>query len=149
MVIKVTERKEKMAFRYDDDYLVMDGEGILLKKTRNIPKTTLVEGIVVNKIKLGEKIGTEDRDKTNKAIELISAMDKGDLYFVKLDMNDTKKVKAYIYDNMIVRADYNTLMENLKNGHLHLVVENLINDGIKRGTITFDEDGSASFMPII
>ena len=149
LLIVVTERSEKMAFKYDNDYLVMDGEGILLRKTRTAPQTTLIEGLIVNKIKLGEKIGTEDRDKTNKAIDLISAMTAGDLYFVKLDMNNTKRVKAYIYDNLMVRADYNTLMTNIKNGHLHKVVENLLKDGIKRGTITFEEDGSASFMPII
>ena len=149
LLIVVKERSERMAFKYDNDYLVMDGEGVLLRKTRNEPQTTLVEGLIVNKIKLGEKIGTEDRDKANKVIDLISAMTSGDLFFVRLDMNNTKRVKAYIYDNLIVRADYNTLMTNIKNGHLHQVVEKLLKDGIKRGTITFEEDGSASFMPII
>ena len=149
LVITVVERKEKMAFKYDDDYLVMDGEGILLKKSRNAPQTTLVEGLVVNKIKLGEKIGTEDRGKTNQAIALIKQMSAGDLYFVKIDVSDMKKVKAYIYDNMVVKADYNTLMANIKNGHIHQVLEKLFKDGIKRGTITFEDDGSVSFMPII
>ena len=79
MVIKVTERKEKLAFRYDDDYLIMDGEGILLKKTRNTPKTTLIEGIVVNKIKLGEKVGAENGDRLDKALALIKATTLGTL----------------------------------------------------------------------
>lgn len=149
ILIVVQERSERMAFKYDNDYLVMDGEGILLRKTRNAPQTTLVEGLIVNKIKLGEKIGTEDREKTNQAIDLISQMISSDLYFVKLDVSNLKRVKAYIYDNLLVRADYNTLMTNMKNGHLHQVVEKLLKDGIKRGTITFEEDGSASFMPII
>ena len=149
ILIVVEERQERMAFKYDGDYLVMDGEGILLKKTRNIPQTTLVEGLIVNKIKLGEKIGTEDRDKTDKAIALIKSTTAADLYFVKLDVSNMKRVKAYIYDNLLVRADYDTLMTNIKNGHLHQVLEKLFRDGIKRGTITFEEDGSASFMPII
>ena len=149
IVIVVKERKERMAFMYDGDYLVMDGGGILLRKTRNRPQTTLVEGLIVNKIKLGEKIGTEDKDKTNKAINLIKSTSAADLYFVKLDVSDIKRVKAYIYDNLLVRADYDTLMTNINNGHLHQVVESLFKDGIKRGTITFEEDGSASFMPII
>lgn len=149
MVIKVTERKEKMAFRYDDDYLVMDGEGILLKKTRNIPKTTLVEGIVVNKIKLGEKVGAENGDCLDKALELIRATSDADLYFVKIDMEKESKIKAYIYETLTVKTDYDTLMTNLENGRLHLVVEKLFSEGIERGTITFEEDGSASFMPAI
>ena len=149
MVIKVTERKEKLAFRYDDDYLIMDGDGILLKKTRNIPKTTLIEGIVVNKIKLGEKVGTENGDRLDKALELIKATSAADLYFVKIDMEKESKIKAYIYDTLTVKTDYDTLMANLENGRLHRVVEKLFSDGIERGTITFDEDGSASFMPAI
>ena len=149
ILIVVKERSERMAFKYDDDYLVMDEEGVLLKKARSKPKTTLVEGLIVNKIKLGEKIGTEDKEKTNKVIDLIKSMTDADLYFVKIDISNTKKVKAYIYDNLVVKADYNTLMKGIKNGHLHLVVESLFKEGIKRGTITFEEDGSASFMPVI
>ena len=149
MVIKVTERKEKLAFRYDDDFLIMDGEGILLKKTRNTPKTTLIEGIVVNKIKLGEKVGAEDNERLDKALELIRATSAADLYFVKIDMENESKIKAYIYDTLAVKTDYDTLMANLENGRLHLVVEKLFDEGIERGTITFEEDGSASFMPAI
>lgn len=149
LVISVRERSERLAFRYDDDYLIMDEEGILLKKTRNAPKTTLVEGIVVSKIKLGEKIGTEDGRRMDKVLDLIKTMIKSDLYFVKADMTDEKKVKAYIYDNLVVKTDYDTLMENMENGRLHRVVEKLFADGIERGTITFEEDGSASFMPMI
>ena len=40
LVIKVTERQERLAFKYDDDYLVMDDDGILLRKTRNQFKHT-------------------------------------------------------------------------------------------------------------
>lgn len=148
LVIKVTERQERLAFKYDDDYLIMDEDGILLKKTRNVPKTTLVKGLVVSKIKLGEKIGTEDSKRMDKVIQIIKTMIKSDLFFVSIDISDEKEIKAYIYDTLVVKANYDSLIENMKNGKLHLVLEQLFNDGIKRGTITFLEDGSASFMPI-
>ena len=148
LVIQVTERKERMAFSYDDDYLIMDENGILLKKTRNTPKATLIQGPVVSKIKLGEKIGTEDQKMMDKAIDLVKTMIKSDLYFVKVDVSDKKKVNAYIYDTLIVKADYDTLMANMENGRLHMVVSKLFDDGIERGTITFEEDGTASFMPM-
>ena len=148
LVIKVREREEKFAFRYDDDYLIMDEDGILLKKTRNKPRQTLVEGNVVNRIKLGEPLGTEDEKKFRETVALIKAMTKADMYFVRVDMSTRRKVRAYIYDTLLVRTDYDSLMTSLKNGRLHQVVEKLFDDGIKRGTITFNEDGSASFMPI-
>ena len=149
LVIKVRERQEKFAFRYDDDYLIMDEDGILLKKTRNKPKQTMVEGNVVNRIKLGEPLGTEDEKMFRETVDLIKATSKADLYFVRIDMSSRSKVRAYIYDTLLVRTDYDSLMTNLKNGRLHQIVEKLFDDGIRRGTITFNEDGSASFMPII
>ena len=126
----------------------MDEDGILLKKTRNKPMQTLVEGNVVNHIKLGEPIGTEDEERFKETVALIKAMSKADLYFVKVDMSTRRKVRAYIYDTLLVRSDYDSLMTNLKNGRLHQVVEKLFEEDIRRGTITFNEDGSASFMPI-
>lgn len=149
LVIMVTEREEKLAVKYDDDYLMMDGEGILLKKTRNDPMVTVVEGLVVSKIKLGEKIGTKDNRRFNKALDLINKMSDADLYFVKIDISDEKQVKANVYDTLTVKADLETLTANIENGRLHRVLDKLFEDGIKRGTITFDTDGSASFMPII
>ena len=147
LVIKVTERQERLAFKYDDDYLVMDEEGILLRKTRNKPKTTIIQGVVVSKIKLGEKIEAEDSKRMDRALELISTMIKSDLYFVKADISNVKNIEAYIYNTLVVKADYDTLLANMENGKLHLVVEKLFGDGIERGTITFLEDGSASFVP--
>lgn len=148
LVIKVTERQERLAFKYDDDYLVMDEEGILLRKTRNTPKTTIIQGVVVSRIKLGEQIGTENSKDMERALELIKTMISSDLYFVKADISNVKTIKAYIYNTLVVKADYDTLIENMENGKLHLVMEKLFADGIERGTITFLEDGSASFMPI-
>ena len=148
LVITVTERAEKLAVKYDDDYLVMDETGILLRKTNTTPMITMLEGVVVSKIKLGEKIGTTDGKKMDRALKLIKSTSKADLYFVRIDMNVEEKVNAYVYDNLVVKTDYDTLLENIENGRLHRVLEKLFSDGIQRGTISFEEDGSASFMPI-
>lgn len=148
MVIKVSERAERISFKYDDDYLVMDEGGLLLRKSRTEPKVTVIEGIVVNKIKLGEKIGATDNNKLKQAIEINKQADKSDLYFVRVDVSDDKIVKAYIYDTLIVKNDYDTLMKNMENGRLHKVIEDLFKRGIKRGTVTFDGELS-SFQPII
>ena len=148
LVITVTERAEKLAVKYDDDYLVMDETGILLRKTNTTPMITMLEGVVVSKIKLGEKIGTTDGKKMDRALKLVKSTSKADLYFVRIDMNVEEKVNAYVYDNLVVKTDYDTLLENIENGRLHRVLEKLFSDGIQRGTISFEEDGSASFMPI-
>ena len=150
MVIKVTERKEKLAFRYDDDFLIMDDEGILLKKTITEPKITMVKGMIVSKIKLGETVGTEDQKLFSNTLKLIRAMNAADMYFVSVDMStyDTDfQVRAYIYDNLVVRGEYQSVISFLENGRLHKIVEKLFEDDVKRGTIILGNDGTASFEP--
>ena len=147
LVINVKERTPVMTIRYDDDYLVLDGEGILLQKSRTKPKLTIIEGNIIKKIKLSQQLGTTDETQMRKTIDLVQAMSDNDLYFVKIDMTDKYSIKAYVYDTLIVKNDYETLVENIKNGKLHLVLDKLFSESIKRGTITFNEDGTSTFMP--
>lgn len=150
LVITVEERAEAICFNYDDDYLIMDDEGILLKKTRTEPKITNVKGFVVTRIRLGDTVGTENQQMFSRLLRLIRATKAADLYFVSIDMTqfeENMSVKAYIYDKLVVKTDYETLLINLKNGRLHKIVEKLFEDDIKRGTITITENGEASFEP--
>ena len=150
LVIVVEEREEAISFNYDDDYLIMDDEGILLKKTRTEPKVTRVSGLVVTRLRLGDTVGTENQQMFSRLLRLVRAMKAADMYFVSIDMTgyeEDMSVKAYIYDKLVVKTDYESLVTNLKNGRLHKIVEKLFEDDIRRGTITFGEDGSASFEP--
>ena len=150
LIITVSEREQACGFRYDDDYLIMDDEGILLKKTRTEPKITMIDGFVVSKIKLGEIIGTQNQKMFSNTLQLIRSMKAADMYFVSLDMTgyeDDGSVRAYIYDSLVVRSSYKNLVESLDNGRLHKVVEKLFDDEIKRGTITIGDDGDISFEP--
>ena len=150
LVITVHEREQACAFKYDDDYLIMDDEGILLKKTRTEPMITMLKGFVVNKMKLGEPIGTDDPRMFTNTLKLIRDTKAADLYFVRIDMTsymEDSQVRAYIYDNLVGRSNYDSLLDNLGNGRLHKVVEKLFEDGVKRGAIIVGEDGSISFEP--
>ena len=150
LVITVNERAEACVFRYDDDYLVMDDQGILLKKSRTEPKITMIKGLVVTKLKLGEKIGTQDPKLFSNVLKIIRSMKAADMYFVTVDMTNYEndyQVRAYIYDNLVVRSDLNSLIENLDNGRLHKITDKLFEDGVSRGTIILGDDGSASFEP--
>ena len=147
LVIKVSERTAVMALKYDNDYLILDNEGILLQKSPTKPKLTIVEGNIIKKIKLGQALETEDSDLMSKSTAIIRAMGESDLYFVKLDMKDKYSIKAYVYNSLIVKNDYDLLIENMKNGKLHQVLDKLFSESIKRGTITFNEDGTSTYMP--
>ncbi|MCQ2567317.1 MAG: FtsQ-type POTRA domain-containing protein [Mogibacterium sp.] len=148
LIIKVEERRELGALKYDDDFLIIDNSGILLKKTQTQPKLTLIEGIVVSKIKLGEKVGAEDEELMSQTLELLDLTREKDLYFVKINVAEMY-IKAYIYDSFICKGTYRQLRDGIGKGRLHKVLEKLFDEGIRRGTITFSDEGYASFVPSI
>lgn len=148
LIIEVVERSAVCAIKYDNDFLVIDKEGYLLQKVNTKPKLTSIEGIVVKKIKQGEKIQVVNEDKFNRALELVSAMIDKDIYFVKIDMSEDR-VKAYIYDTLTVTGQYKRVLNGIKKERLHIILERLFEDDIRRGTITFNEDGYASFAPYV
>ena len=148
LVITIDERKQLGAIKYDKDYLIVDGEGILLRRTHTTPKLTLIEGIVVKKITLGEEIGVKDRELLNQALAILNKMSKKDLYFVRLDMTNMY-ILAYIYDSLVCKGTYKQLVTAIDNNRLHIVLDRLFDDNIKRGTITFSDEGYVSFIPTI
>ena len=146
LVITVKERTEIGAIVYDGDYLIIDNTGLLLRKTSTTPKLTIIEGLVVSKIKSGEKIEVEDEELLQQTLKILRTMNSSDLYFVRLDMSEMY-IKAYIYETLLCKGTYSQMIDGMEKGRLHKVLEKLFEDGIKRGTITFSDEGYASFQP--
>lgn len=148
LIITVEERQQIGAIKYDDDFLIIDDQGFLLRKTRTSPKATIIEGIKVRKIEVGSEIGVEDEDLLGEALRILSDMQKKDLYFVRLDMSEMY-IKAYVYEYLVCKGTYTQLLEGIDKDQLHKILDKLFGDGIKRGTITFSSEGYASFVPTI
>ncbi|MGN0673567.1 MAG: cell division protein FtsQ/DivIB [Anaerovoracaceae bacterium] len=146
LVISVKERTQTAAVVYDDDYLIIDENGTLLRKTATMPKLTIVQGIKVSKIELGQKLGSEDSAMIDRTVEILQSMIEGDLYFTRIVMSDLY-VKAYVYESLVCKGTADMLVEAMDSGRLHKVLEDLFSKNIKRGTITISEDGYASFVP--
>lgn len=148
LVIEVKERKQLGAITYDDEYLIVDENGILLRKTQTKPKITLIQGIKISKIKLGEVVESEDEKLLEQTFDLLRGMEENDLYFVRFDMSKNK-IRAYVFDYLVCKGTYEQLIDGIDSGRLHTILQTLFKKRIKRGTITFSDDGYTSFEPNI
>lgn len=148
LIITVTEREQLGAIKYDDDFLIIDDSGILLRKTRTVPKVTVIEGMVVKKIEIGSAIEVKDKELFDQTLDILTAMRDGDLYFVNLDMRKMY-IEANIYENLVCKGTYKQMIDGIKKGRLHKVLNKLFKQGISRGTITFSGEGYASFLPTV
>ena len=148
LVITVEERTQMGAIKYDKDYLIIDDEGMLLRRTKTTPKLTLIEGVIVRKMAVGETLGVKDAELLDQTLAILKKAREKDLYYVKLDMSNMY-ILAYIYDSLVCKGTYKQLMTTMDNNRLHRVIDKLFDDNIKRGTITFSNEGYVSYLPTV
>jgi cell division protein FtsQ len=152
LVIKVKERKQMAAIVYGDEYLVIDNEGRLLRRTDTMPKVTIVTGIKIKTMDIDSVIEAENQEDFENALDMLNAADDGDIYFTRIEMKKDKMdgtMKVFIYDKLVCIGEYGEIMDAIEKDRLHKILEELFARGVKRGTITISKDGYASFVPAV
>ncbi|MGI6211665.1 MAG: FtsQ-type POTRA domain-containing protein [Anaerovoracaceae bacterium] len=143
-VIEVTERKQVAAVVYGNKYIVIDGNGKILRIAESDPKVTLIEGLTLTRINEGQKIGVEQKHTLKTTLSMLKSMRKGDLYFKKIRVSNVF-IKAYVYDNLVVKGSPSLMKQFIDEGKLQKVLTKLYSQKIKRGTLTIDNDNMISF----
>ncbi len=148
LILQVTERQQRAALRYGEDYIVIDDDGIVLRRTSVNPKLTLLNGLTLSRIQTGKKVEAEESEMLSMTLSMLSAMKKGDFYFTEIEISRTQ-MTASITDTLKVRGNPDRVKAAIKKGDLQKVVNRLFKSGVKRGTITVSESSYMSFSPAI
>lgn len=146
LVIELEEREQVAAAAYGEDYVVIDAEGIVLRKCGVDPKLTTLYGLTISRMEEGKRIEAEEKTTLDTTLKMISAMQQGDIFFKKIDMSKVV-IKAYIYDTLVVKGTPKQIIASLEKGELQKVVNNLISQDTIRGTINMGEHNYMAFSP--
>lgn len=146
--IRIEERRQVGAVIFDSEYLVLDKDGLLLRRTETRPKITLISGIKIKEINVGEKLGVSDEKLLSNSLKIINAMEKGGVYFMEIEMTEMY-IQAHVYESLICVGKTDQIIEAIDKGRLQQILKVLFEKGIKRGTITISDDGYASFKPTV
>lgn len=144
--IEVEERTQLAAAVMGDSFIVIDEEGFVLRKSEIDPKLTLITGLTLSKINLGEPIDAEESENLNTTLKMLNIMRDGDMYFKKIDVSRVVN-RGFIYDNLVVKGTPSEMMSAIESGELQKVVKDLIDGDISRGTITLGGSNYISFSP--
>ena len=143
---EITEREQIGAVVYGEEYIVIDKEGTILRKSDVDPKLTLLTGLTVSKLETGSRIEAEEEVTLENTLTMLDVMEDGDIFFKKIDVSKVI-IKAYIYDTLIVKGTPKQMMKSIENGDLQKVVNNLIKHDTTRGTISIGTQNYMSFSP--
>jgi len=143
---EITERIQIAAVVYGEDYIVIDKEGTILRKSDVDPKLTLLTGLTVSKLSTGSRIEAEEEVTLETTLNMLDTMEDGDIFFKKIDVSKVI-IKAYIYDTLIVKGTPKQMTKAIQRGDLQKVVNNLLKHDTTRGTISLGNQNYMSFSP--
>lgn len=146
VVITVEERKEYAAVPYGEAYLLIDEDGLVLRKTDVTPTLPLLMGMTVKKMDTGLPLEVEETAILTDTLKMLSAMEENEIYFKKIDISKVI-IKAYIYDSLYCEGTPQNICENM--GDLKSVLYKLYTQGIERGVVKMGSEGYFSFSPEI
>ena len=146
LVIQVEERTQIAAVVYGDQYIVIDKDGTVLRKSDVDPKITLLTGLTVSKLNKGEPIEAEEASSLQTTLDMLDTMQDGDIYFKKIDVSKIV-IRAYIYDTLVVKGTAKQMLSAIESGNLQKVVNNLFKNDTTRGTIHLGDHNYMPFSP--
>ena len=76
LVIHVTERKQVAALVYGNKYVVIDVNGRVLRITEVEPEVTVLKGLTLSKMEVGEKVKAVEKQTLSTTLKMINSMAK-------------------------------------------------------------------------
>lgn len=146
VVIKVSERTEEAAVPSSGKYIIIDPNGLVLRKADTEPKITIIEGLTIKKAKAGKPLEVEENSILTDTLGMLESMKDSDLFFKKIDISNVV-IKAHIYDQLICEGTPENLAGSIKNGNLEKTLYEMYSKGIERGIIKIGSDNYCSFDP--
>jgi len=146
LVITVEERKEAAAVPYGDQFILIDVEGMILRKTDVEPALTLFTGMTLTNIQVGTPLQVEENSMLADTLKLIKSMEEYDIFFKRIDFSSVV-IRAYIYDNLICEGTPENILKGMDD--LEDVLYDLYVQGIERGVIKVGGNGYYSFSALV
>lgn len=146
VTINVDERRQVAALKYGEIYIILDEEGLVLRKNKVDPKITILKGFKISAMTVGQPVLVEEQQTLKNALAVVNAANDGDFYFKRIDCSKVI-FKAYVCDTLPVKGTAKQIKNALEKGDLQKVVNKLLDDETKRGTINLGNGNYVSFSP--
>lgn len=144
--IELNERVQAAAVVYGSKFVIIDRDGTVLRKTGVEPELPVIKGLTITRLSVGETLQAEEKVLLKQALEIIDVMTQSEMYFKAITLSDGE-IEAYVLDNLVCTGTPGNIIKAMQSNNLQLVVEELFNQKIERGTIKISGDKYISFSP--
>lgn len=151
IIVNVVERQQIAVCMYGAQCLVIDEDGILLRKSESNPEITVLTGFTLNNIEIGSMLGVDEEIEFRYVLSVLSAMKDNDMFFYSIGIKDGI-IKAHVLENLICEGTPKNIVDSLNNNTLQAAVSKILLSGIERGTLKITDNSSTDgviFSPMI
>lgn len=146
IVIEIEERKEQAAIVYDNRYIIIDEDGLVLRESKDEPKLTKITNMKLKKGKVGKPVEVEGNSLLNDTLKMLKETSKADILFKNIDASSII-IRAHIYNQLICEGSPENLRKSVESGNLQAALYEMHSKGIERGVIKIGNDNYWSFDP--
>lgn len=142
--INLTERLEYAAVPYEQQYILIDEEGVVLRISDTEPVLPILGNMAVSDMTPGKPLQVEQTYLLTDTLELLAMVEENDIYFKRIDFS-TVIIRAYIYDDLYCEGTPSNIKDNM--GSLQKLLQELYQQDIVRGVIRVGTDSYLSYSP--
>jgi cell division protein FtsQ len=146
LVVRVTERREESFVQEGKRFIIIDGDGMVLRRAEAEPTLTELSNIHVTRAEEGRPLEAEENAALTDALTLMKEAKNKELYFKKIDISNII-IRTYVYDHLICEGAPDQFTDNL--GRLKKLLLQLKEDGIERGVVKIGADGYIAWQPAV
>lgn len=142
--IDINERTPLTAIKQSSEYVILDEEGIVLETVAKPPKLTLLMGFHVKKAEEKGTLKVKEPKSMEKVLAVLKSMDQSNMKFKQAQISGSI-VKICVKSKLWCTGNYNNIIENIDNGHLKSVLDDLKKKGKNKGMIYIGDNQYISF----
>jgi cell division protein FtsQ len=145
LVLRVAERQEAAFVSAGGDCVIIDENGLVLRRTRTAPLLTELGNLHLVEAEAGRPLVAEENAALTDTLNFLKKVKNAELYFKKVDISNII-IRAYIFDRLVCEGTPAHLSENLE--ELKKVLLGLKEEGIERGTVKVGGDRYIAWQPV-
>ena len=148
IIITVEERSEAAKVPYADMFIVIDKDGLVLRRSSVELTLPLLLGMTIKTMEEGRPLEVEETSVLTGTLKMLETMESTDMFFKKIDISSII-IRAHIFDNLICEGTPENVMESMVSGGLEKLLYELYTKGVERGIIYVGSDNYFSFNPML
>ncbi|MDR2771090.1 MAG: FtsQ-type POTRA domain-containing protein [Clostridiales Family XIII bacterium] len=144
LVVHVAERREEAFVADRGEYIIIDENGLVLRRTKTAPLLTELSNLKLVEAEAGRPLVAEENAALTDTLNLLKKVKNAELYFKKVDISNII-IRAYVFDRLVCEGTPAHLSENLD--YLKKILLELKEQGIERGTVKVGGDRYVAWQP--